>query len=70
MERMSAAARHPNLIVLMADQFRPDVLGCYGAPYGASPHIDGLTEQSVVFARHLTNCPLCVPARCSLATGT
>ena len=67
---MSAAARHPNLIVLMADQLRPDVLGCYGAPYGASPHIDGLAEQSVVFGRHLTNCPLCVPARCSLATGT
>ncbi|MCG3180371.1 MAG: Arylsulfatase [Phycisphaerae bacterium] len=60
----------PHIIVLMADQLRRDVLGCYGGGFGATPNIDALAAESVRFAQHHTNCPLCVPARNSIATGT
>jgi len=60
----------PHIIMLMADQLRRDVLGCYGGPFGASPTIDALAGESVVFRSHATNCPLCVPARISMVTGT
>lgn len=59
----------PNIVVILADQLRTDVLGAYGGRRDVSPRIDRLAEESVLFDRHLTNCPLCVPARISMATG-
>lgn len=53
-----------NLIILMADQLRFDVLG-----KGFTPHIDSLAKESVVFDRTYTQCPLCVPARGAFFTG-
>ncbi|MHC4717702.1 MAG: sulfatase family protein, partial [Planctomycetota bacterium] len=60
---------HPHVIMLMADQLRRDVLGCYGGPFGASPAIDSLADESVLFRSHAVNCPLCVPSRISMVTG-
>jgi arylsulfatase A-like enzyme len=60
----------PHIVLLMADQLRADVLGCYGGKFGATPRLDELAAGSVVFNRHLTNCPLCVPARITQLTGT
>ncbi len=59
----------PNLIFLMADQLRFDMLGAYGDHQCDTPNLDALTEQSTVFEQHHTPCPLCVPARSSLMTG-
>ena len=61
--------KRPHVVVLMADQLRRDVLGCYGGPHGASENLDRLAGESVLLARHTTNCPLCVPARTSIVTG-
>ncbi|OPX21825.1 MAG: hypothetical protein B1H04_05980 [Planctomycetales bacterium 4484_123] len=54
----------------MADQLRRDVLGCYGAAFGATANLDRLANESAVFHRHTVNCPLCVPSRISLVTGS
>ena len=62
-------SRRPNILVLIADQLRPDVLGAYGGRPDVSPQLDRLARESAVFQRHLTACPLCVPARISMATG-
>ena len=59
----------PNILFIMTDQQRLDSIGAYGSHYGASPNLDALASESVVFDAHYTSCPLCVPARCSLATG-
>jgi arylsulfatase A-like enzyme len=61
--------RRPHLIVLMTDQHRFDSLGAYGDHQCDTPNLDALAEESVIFDRHYTSCPLCVPARTSLATG-
>lgn len=59
----------PNLLILMTDQQRLDSVGAYGARYGATPNLDRLADEGIVFENHYSSCPLCVPARCSIATG-
>lgn len=45
------------------------MLGCYGNVKIKTPNLDKLAKQGVVFDSAYTPCPLCVPARASLATG-
>ena len=58
----------PNIILISTDQLRGDAVGLPGAPVVA-PNIDRLAREGVVFARCVSNSPLCVPARASLMTG-
>jgi arylsulfatase len=58
-----------NIVFLMPDQLRPDFLGCYGANFVETPHIDSLAEQGVRYERAYSSSPICVPARASLLTG-
>ncbi|MBL4702639.1 MAG: sulfatase-like hydrolase/transferase, partial [Phycisphaeraceae bacterium] len=58
-----------NIIFLMADQLRYDMLDAYGDQQCDTPHLDSLASQGTVFEHHYTMCPLCVPARSSLMTG-
>jgi len=53
----------------MDDQHRSDFLGAYGADFVHTPNIDSLADQGVVFDNAFAPCPLCAPARISLATG-
>ena len=55
----------PHVIVIMADQLRADVLG-----KGLTPNIDSIAEEGARFNRAYCSCPLCVPSRGSLFTGT
>ncbi|MCB9881394.1 MAG: sulfatase [Planctomycetes bacterium] len=64
------AAKGPNVVVLMIDQLRADVLGCYGGGENVStPHMDRLAERGVVFTNGLSTYPLCSPYRAMLMTG-
>ena len=56
---------HPHLIIIMADQLRPDFVG-----RSFTPHINQLMAESTVFNRTYCSSPLCVPARGSFFTGT
>ena len=58
-----------NLLFLMSDQHTRDVAGCYGHPIVETPNIDRLAERGTRFTSAYTTCPICVPARASLATG-
>ncbi len=58
-----------NLLFIISDQHQRDALGCYGHPFVQTPHLDGLAERGTRFDAAYTNCPICVPARASLATG-
>ena len=58
-----------NLLFILSDQHNVNVLGCYGNPVVQTPHLDRLAERGTRFASAYTNCPICVPARASLATG-
>lgn len=59
----------PNLILLMADQFRGDCLGIDGHPDVKTPHLDSLAAAGVRFPNAYSACPSCIPARACLYTG-
>ena len=61
--------RRPNLILLMADQFRGDCLGIAGHPDVKTPYLDALAAEGVRFPNAYSACPTCVPARACLYTG-
>lgn len=58
-----------NLIVILSDEHGRDALGCYGHPVVQTPHLDRLAARGTRFTNAYTTCPICVPARASLATG-
>ncbi|WP_084223994.1 alkaline phosphatase family protein [Kitasatospora cheerisanensis] len=56
-------------MLVVADQLRADVLGCYGHPLARTPELDALARQGTRFDRHYSVCAPCGPARASLLTG-
>lgn len=60
--------KRPNIVVLMADQHRADMMACAGDPVAQTPNIDWLAGQGVRFDRTYCQGPLCMPARASLVT--
>ncbi len=58
-----------NLLIIMDDEHSRKILGCYGNPRVKTPHLDRLAGRGTLFENAYTNCPTCVPARASLATG-
>ena len=64
-----AAASPPNILFLMADQFRADALGASGNTWVHTPSIDRLAARGVRFSNAYTPQALCTPARGALMTG-
>ncbi|HYC48528.1 MAG TPA: sulfatase-like hydrolase/transferase [Burkholderiales bacterium] len=58
-----------NLIFIMSDEHNKRVLGSSGHPMIRTPNLDRLAAQGTRFTNAYTNCPICVPARASFATG-
>jgi len=58
-----------NLLFIMSDEHNKRVLGCYGHPMIQTPNLDRLAATGTRFTNAYTNCPICVPARASFATG-
>jgi choline-sulfatase len=59
----------PNVLFLMDDEHRPDVLGYAGDDTVRTPTIDRLADTGVVFENAYTPSPRCVPARQCLMSG-
>ncbi|NOR82726.1 MAG: sulfatase-like hydrolase/transferase [Ardenticatenales bacterium] len=57
------------IIFLMTDTQRTDMLGCYGNPDMQTPSLDELAAQGIRFDRAYTCQPVCGPARAALFTG-
>ena len=58
-----------NLLFILSDQHNVNVMGCSGNEAARTPNLDALAARGTRFANAYTNCPICVPARASLATG-
>ena len=58
-----------NLLVIVSDEHRSDVMGCAGHPFISTPHLDRLAARSVRFTNAYTPSPICVPARAAFASG-
>jgi len=57
------------MLIIMADQHNPKMLGSRGHECVKTPNLDALASWGTRFDRAYTNSPLCVPARASFATG-
>ena len=58
----------PNVVLVMADQHRADVMGCAGDATVVTPNLDRLAAEGVRFSRTSCQGPLCMPARASFLT--
>ena len=58
----------PNILFIMTDQMRADAMGC-SAGWVNTPNLDRIAGEGVRFSNAVTNSPVCIPARVSLATG-
>lgn len=66
---LAAAAQRPNVLFYFPDQVRACDLGYNGGKNIATPNIDRLASEGVVFTNALSTCPLCTPYRAMLQTG-
>ncbi|MCZ7648463.1 MAG: sulfatase-like hydrolase/transferase [Planctomycetota bacterium] len=62
--------RPPNVLVLMSDQHRAEIAGCYGHPLVRTPHLDALAGRGTLFENAFCAAPLCGPSRAAAITGT
>lgn len=62
-------ALKPNLVYILADQWRARATGYAGNPDVSTPNLDRLAEESVNFTNAVSGCPVCCPYRASLMTG-
>ena len=58
-----------NVLFIFSDEHDPRYMGCSGHPFIKTPNLDRLAARGTRFANAYTPCPVCVPARASLATG-
>jgi arylsulfatase len=63
----AAAAKRPNIVLIMADDMGFSDLGCYGSEI-STPNLDGLASSGVRFTQFY-NTARCCPTRSSLLTG-
>lgn len=61
--------RRTNVIWLIADQLRADMLACNGDPNVHTPNLDMLAAGGVNFCNSVSTYPLCCPARGTMLTS-
>ena len=67
---MADSAKHPNIIVMYADDLGFGDVGCYGATVLDTPNIDRLASEGVIFYQGYATAATCTPSRYSLLTGS
>ena len=67
---MADSAKHPNIVVMYADDLGFGDVGCYGATVLDTPNIDRLASEGLVFYHGYATAATCTPSRYSLLTGS
>lgn len=65
----SGTARRPNIVFLLADQWRAKATGYAGDANVKTPHLDRLAQESISFRNAVSVCPVCTPYRAALMTS-
>jgi len=61
--------RPPNIVFVIADQWRAQAFGFAGDPNVQTPHLDRFEKNCINFTQAVSGCPVCSPTRASLLTG-
>jgi arylsulfatase A-like enzyme len=68
-DRQSGDRQTPNVLILLVDTLRVDVLGCYGAAPSPTPALDALARRGLVFDQVIAQSSWTLPAVASIFTG-
>ncbi len=60
----------PNVLLISTDHWPASLLGVAGHPAVQTPTLDTLTRSGTRFTNAYAECPVCIPARRTLMTGT
>ena len=63
------AASRPNILFILADQWRFEACGYAGNADVKTPNLDRLAGEGVSFVNAVSGLPVCSPMRASLLTG-
>jgi N-acetylglucosamine-6-sulfatase len=58
-----------NILFILTDDQRFDMLGCLGHPFLETPHLDELVRNGVLFENAVVTTALCSPSRASILSG-
>lgn len=64
------AAARPNVLFVTVDQWPGQLLGAAGHPVIETPTLDQLASVGTRYSRAYAECPICIPARRTIMTGT
>jgi arylsulfatase A-like enzyme len=67
---MTDQKKHPNIILMYADDLGYGDVSCYGATRLATPNIDRLASEGLLFWQGYATAATCTPSRYSLLTGS
>lgn len=62
-------AKQRNVVFILADDHRYDVMGFAGHPWVETPAMDAMAKQGVYFKNAVVTTSLCSPSRASILTG-
>ncbi|MBL8177537.1 MAG: sulfatase [Bryobacterales bacterium] len=65
----AAQQRRPNVLFVLADQWRAQTLPSSGDRQLQAPHLSRLAEEGMHFDRAYASYPVCTPSRASMITG-
>ena len=60
----------PHILLISTDHWPASLLGVAGHTAIQTPTLDSLAQSGVRFPRTYSECPVCIPARRTLMTGT
>lgn len=63
-------ANQPNVLLICTDHWSASLLGSAGHPSILTPTLDALARSGVRFSNAYSECPVCIPGRRCLMTGT
>ncbi|OYW18385.1 MAG: choline-sulfatase, partial [Planctomycetales bacterium 12-60-4] len=66
----ASSAEHPNVLLIVTDDQRPDTIAALGNPQISTPTLDRLVHAGTTFTRATCAYPLCYPSRAELLTGS
>ncbi|MHA2394696.1 MAG: sulfatase-like hydrolase/transferase [Promethearchaeota archaeon] len=67
---MSGKSEKRQIVLIMTDTQRKDMVGCYGNPDMLTPNLDKLAREGIRFEHAYCCQPVCGPARSAMFTGT
>ncbi len=67
--KCSAPAKRPNIIFLLTDDQRFDMLGCMGNDIIQTPNIDAMANDGVIFENAFVTTAICCTSRASIFIG-